>query len=152
MPRNRLSALRSAMSVHYMDSIQKSKKQYAAWMEPLCRQYGLTRNELDVILFLANNPGFDRAADIVSIRQMAKSHVSLSVNNLEQRGFLTREFETTDRRVAHLTLTEAALPIAGEGQEIQQRFFRKIFAGLTQEELILFGTIQEKICRNIENL
>ena len=142
--------LHNAMSFRYMDSIQHSKKKYGAMLEPLCRQYGLTRNELDILLFLANNPGFDRAADIVSMRQIAKSHVSLSVGSLENRGFLIRRFEETDRRVAHLVLTEAAAPIVREGQAAQQRFFRQIFAGLSREELMHWGNILQKVITNIE--
>lgn len=146
------ATLRNAMSLSYLDNIQLSKKKYAALMEPLCRSYDLTRNELDVMLFLANNPGFDRAADIVSMRQIAKSHVSLSVGNLEKRGLLVRRFEAADRRAAHLTLTEAAAPIVRQGQQLQHRFFRQIFDGLGHEELEQFGNILMKICSNIENM
>jgi len=146
------AGLRDAMSLSYLDNIQKSKKKYASLMEPLCRRYDLTRNELDVLLFLANNPGFDRAADIVSMRQIAKSHVSLSVSNLEKRCLLARQFEASDRRTAHLRLTEAAAPIVQEGQVLQQQFFRQLFAGLSHEELMQFGTILMKICNNIETI
>ena len=142
----------SAMSLSYLDNIQQSQKKYAALLEPLCKQYDLTRNELDVILFLANNPLFDRAADIVAIRRIAKSHVSLSVGNLEKRNLLVREFEESDRRVAHLHLTEEALPIAEAGKALQQKFFSQIFSGLTRKELELWGAILEKICANIETL
>ena len=149
---DRIQALHSAMSLCYLDNIQISKKKYASLLEPLCRRYDLTRSELDVMLFLANNPGFDRAADIVSMRQIAKSHVSLSVGNLEKRGLLVRRFEAADRRAAHLQLTEAADPIVREGQALQQHFFRQMFRGLSQEELISFGEILLKICNNIENI
>jgi len=149
---DKLQTLRNTLSLSYLDSIQKSKKKYASLMEPLCRGYDLTRSELDVLLFLANNPGFDRAADIVSMRQIAKSHVSLSVGNLEKRGLLLRQFEDADRRAAHLKLTEAALPIVQEGQALQQQFFRHLFAGLHHEELEVFGNTLLKICNNIENI
>ena len=86
------------------------------------------------------------------MRQIAKSHVSLSVSNLEKRGLLLRQFETTDRRSAHLKPTEAALCIVQEGQVLQQQFFRQIFAGLSHEELVQFGDVLLKICNNIENM
>lgn len=143
---------RGPVSLRYLDSIQISKKKYADLMEPLCQQYGLTKNELDVILFLSNNPGWDRAADIVAMRRIAKSHVSLSVNALEKRGLLLRQFDAADRRAAHLLLTEAALPIAEEGRALQQRFFQHIFSGLSREELSSFGETLLKISNNIENL
>lgn len=142
----------AAVSLNYMDSIQSSKKKYACILEPLCRQYDLTRNELDVILFLANNPGFDRAADIAAIRKIAKSHVSLSVGNLEDRGLLARQLEEGDRRTAHLKLTAAAAPIAAEGKTLQQQFFSRMFAGLSQEELELFGSVLDRVCQNIASM
>ena len=144
--------LRTAMSLRYLDNIQSSKKAYAAVLEPICRDYGLTRSEVDVILFLANNPEYDRAADIVTIRGMAKSHVSLSVGNLEKRGLLVRQSESSDRRTAHLKLTEAALPVAEAAQARQKQFFRQLFAGISQEELVLWGNILKKICSNIESM
>lgn len=136
----------------YMDSIHQSKKKYAAMLEPLCRQYDLTRNELDILLFLANNPGFDRAADIVSIRRIAKSHVSLSVGNLEKRGLLVRESEEGDRRTAHLKPTGFAHPIIRAGQHLQKQFYTRMFAGLTKQELDQWGIVLAKICSNIEYL
>ena len=89
----------SHLSLNYLDNIQLSKKKYAAMLEPLCRRHDLTRNELDILLFLANNPEYDRAADIVAIRRIAKSHVSLSVSSLEKRHLLLREFLESDRRM-----------------------------------------------------
>ena len=142
----------SHLSLNYLDNIQLSKKKYAAMLEPLCRRHDLTRNELDILLFLANNPEYDRAADIVAIRRIAKSHVSLSVSSLEKRHLLLREFLESDRRTAHLRLTDAAFPIVREGQALQQHFFRQMFRGLSQEELISFGEILLKICNNIENI
>lgn len=138
------------LSLNYLDSMQLSKKKYAAMLEPVCRQYDLTRSELDILLFLANNPGYDRAADIVAIRRIAKSHVSLSVGNLEKRGLLSRDFEENDRRTAHLHLTEAARPIVREGQHMQKKFFTGMFAGLTRQELVQWGQILDRICENIE--
>ncbi len=138
------------VSLGYLDSIQQCQKMYASMLEPLCRQHELTRNELDVLLFLANNPGFDRATDIVSIRKIAKSHVSLSVNNLEKRGFLVRKFEAGDRRAAHLKLTDSVQGIVRAGQHLQKKFYTRMFEGLTRKELEQWGIVLDKIFRNIE--
>jgi len=142
----------SALSLNYLDSIQQSRKLYDIVLEPVCRQFDLTRNELDILLFLANNPGFDRATDIVAIRKIAKSHVSLSVGNLEKRGLLVRAFEEGDRRAAHLKLTDAAHPIVRAGQHLQKQFFTRMFSGLSKKELEQWGNVLEKICRNIEEM
>ena len=152
MAQDILAQARDVIRSGRLDTIALAKKRYDQMLEPLYRSHGLTRNELDILLFLANNPGLDRAADIVNIRQIAKSHVSLSVANLEQRGLLCRFFDPEDRRTAHLKLTEAALPIAREGNRIQQEYFGTIFAGLTQEEITLWRAILDKVCSNIQSM
>lgn len=136
----------------YLDTMQSGSQAYNKRMEPLCREWGLTRNELDVLLFLYNNPDLDRAADIVQIRRISKSHVSLSVSNLEQRGLLTRQFDPADRRTAHLNLTEEAIPIAKAGKQAQREFFTRVFAGLSVDELILWRSLLDKVCENIKTM
>ena len=139
-------------NAHFFDILLKAQKHYGKRLEPVCKQKKLTRNELEVLLFLHNNPSFDRAADIVSCRGIAKSHVSLSVKNLECRGLLVRCFEPADRRTAHLVLTEQGRAIAGEGCLAQRRFFEELFAGVTEEEAALWKSITQKVCGNIENM
>ena len=58
--------------------------------------------EFNILLFLANNPEFDTAAQIIKKRAFTKSHVSMSVRSLEERGLLTGEYYGTDRRTIHL--------------------------------------------------
>ena len=136
----------------YFDILGKCKKVYAAHLEPLCKKWELTRSEVDVLLFLYNNPGHDRAADIVARRGMAKSHVSMSVVTLESRGLLERTFSTSDRRTAHLNLTEQGRAIAAEGKELQSRFFAWLYQDITEEELRMWEKINEKIHSNVENI
>lgn len=138
--------------MHYFDNLQKLQKIYARLLEPVCSQWGLTRNELDVVLFLYNNPHLDRAADIVACRGIAKSHVSLSVASLEKRGFLCRQADEEDRRTIHLKLTDASHPVAEAGKQAQGALGRLLMEGLTEEELALWQQLSKKIKNNIENL
>ncbi len=152
MAQDVLLRARDVMKSGQLDTVQLAKKRYAQLLEPVCREFDVTKNELDVLLFLANNPGLDRAADIVNLRQISKSHVSLSVANLEQRGLLYRVYDPEDRRTAHLKLTEAALSITREGNRLQQEFFSRVFAGLTDEEFALWRSILDRVCSNIKNM
>ena len=140
------------VNFNYFDIMGMAKKNYARCMEPVCRKWSLTKNELDILLFLYNNPQFDRAADIVSRRGIAKSHVSLAVTNLESREILSRRFDSNDRRTAHLKLTEQGKRITAAAREIQQRFFAAIYRGVTEEEFELWRRLTQKVCDNIENL
>ena len=122
------------MEFDFFDILTHARKLYAQTLEDVCAAHALTRNELDVLLFLANNPEYDRAADIVAHRGMAKSHVSLSVSTLEEKGFLVRREDGEDRRTVHLKLTELAQPVVELGRARQQAFFQRIHSSLTPEE------------------
>ena len=135
----------------YFDTMSQSQKLYNRHLEPVCRKWDMTRNELDVLLFLYNNPEYDRAADVVAHRGMAKSHVSLSVTNLENRGMLQRVFSPQDRRTAHLKLTDAGILVASEGREAQKAFFLRLYEGIAPEEMALWREITEKVRDNIRN-
>lgn len=136
----------------YFDSMLRARKGYARVLENVCEPWDLTRNELDVVLFLANNPGMDRAVDIVNRRGLSKSHVSLSVSNLEARGLLTRQADPVDRRTVHLKLTPEAGEIARVGRAAQRAFFAQVYAGLTEEEIRFWQGILSKVSRNIQEM
>ena len=136
----------------YFETALRARKGYSRALDPICQQWDLTKNELDVILFLYNNPQFDRASDVAARRGMAKSHVSLSVASLESKGLLRRRPEPEDRRAVHLELIGDAEHIARQGREAQIDFFGKIYAGLTEEEIAVWSRAAEKVRQNIANL
>ena len=65
-------------------------KLYGQMFVPVLEQWMLTQLEADILLFLANNPAYDTARDIVERRYIAKSHVSMGVESLARRGLLQR--------------------------------------------------------------
>ena len=140
------------MRFDYFETMLRARKGYSRVMEPICSQWDLTRNELDVILFLYNNPGMDRASDVATHRGMAKSHVSLSVTTLENKGLLRRRADPADRRAVHLELIGEAEDIARQGREAQAQFFSRIYAGLTSDEINAWTRMVEKVTQNIANL
>lgn len=137
---------------HYFDTMARAQKGYARLLDPICKKWELTRNELDVLLFLANNPDYDRAVDIVNNRGMSKSHVSLSIANLEKRGLLLRREDPADRRMVHLRLLPGAKEITEAGQMAQKRFFSYLHQGVTREQIDLMMDFARKVRENIKNI
>ena len=137
---------------NYFNIVGMAGKIYGKLLSPVCRKWDLTRNALDVLLFLYNNPRYDRSSDVVAHRGMTKSHVSLSVTDLENRGLLLRRFDPEDRRAAHLVLTEQGTAIAAEARMMQNAFFDQIHQGIPEEELVIWGEVTRKIYQNIEQL
>ena len=106
---------------------------------------GLSMREIHVLLFLANNPGYDTARDISELRGLSKSQVSQAVELLAAEGFLLRTPDEADRRVVHLSITPAGLPLARECQTIQTACGQRLMAGLSEEQeqqlALLLGTV-----------
>ena len=67
------------------------EREYAQYRKKVMMRYHLSAAEVDILLFLANNSQFDLATDIVRVRKMQKSHVSLAVNGLCEKGYLRKE-------------------------------------------------------------
>ena len=119
---------------------------------PVRDKFGLTFMEFIVIMFLANNREYKKASDIVEVLGIAKSHVSMTILSLEERGLLDRTVDPCDKRSSILELknTEA---IVEEGRKAQNRFMEILLDGLDEKELMdtkkSFEKIEENIMRNV---
>ena len=136
----------------YFADRQLAKKAYGRILEPFCAQWGVTRAEADILLFLFNNPGLDRAADIVEKRGLAKSQVSAGIAELEGKGLVARCEDAEDRRSIRLTLTDLGRKAAEDAWIAQRSFFFSIYEGITPEEFQVWQRITEKVSKNIRAL
>lgn len=110
------------------------KRCYAHEMAGVLSRWQLTGMELDVLLFLGNNPDCDTASDMVQLRQLTKSHVSKAVERLTALGLVLQQRDEMNRRRIHLKLAEAAEPILRDGREAQKRFVEVLTRGLNDED------------------
>ncbi len=62
-------------------------KYYDSLRRRVCKQHSLSQTEFDVLAFLGNNPGLDTARDIVELRLLPKSNVSVAVESLSSAAF-----------------------------------------------------------------
>ena len=129
----------------FWDDMAAMRSLYSAQLDAVGREFGLARVELDILLFLANNPGYDTARDISELRGLSKSQVSQAVELLAAEGFLRRTPDKADRRVVHLSITPAGLPLARDCQAIQTACGQRLLAGLSEEQerqlALLLGTV-----------
>ena len=132
----------------FWDDMAAMRSLYSAQLDAVGREFGLTRVELDILLFLANNPQFDTATDIVERRCISKAHVSQSVKSLEQRGYLERWYARDNRRTIHLRLREKAGAAVEAGRAAQHRYRSLLFQGFSEEELEQFCGFFGRIAAN----
>lgn len=129
---------------------QGIRKLYCSLFTPMLERRGLTQLEMDILLFLANNPACDTARDIVEKRHLAKSHVSVGIDALAGRGLLVRQMREGNRKTIHLVLTEAAAPIVEEGRAVQRQYGELLLAGFTEEEREELFRLLDQIGENVD--
>lgn len=108
---------------------------YAAAIRPLAQETGLPQGAVDILLFLANNPGLDTARDICACRGLKPGIVSLNVENLTAGGYITRQSVPGDRRKCRLVCTPKAEPIVSRGRALQEAFFARMTEGVPHGDL-----------------
>lgn len=69
---------------------QNFGKFYTWQFTPLLERTGLSMREMNVLLFLANNPQYDTARDVTEFRGLSKSQVSQAVELLVAEGLVSR--------------------------------------------------------------
>lgn len=124
------------------------KRCYAHEMAGVLSRWQLTGMELDVLLFLGNNPDCDTASDMVQLRQLTKSHVSKAVEHLTALGLVLQQRDEMNRRRIHLKLATAAEPILREGREAQKRFVEALTRGLSDEDKTAAARILTVMLKN----
>jgi MarR family transcriptional regulator for hemolysin len=135
-------------STQLLQFSRQFKKFYTCQFTPFLDKTGLSMREVDVMLFLANNPDYDTARDVTEFRGLSKSQVSQAVDLLAAEGFLLRTPDLTDRRVIHLSITEIGAPLTKEILAIQSRCVQKLLAGLTEEQISQLSVTLETILSN----
>ncbi|MGM9538302.1 MAG: MarR family winged helix-turn-helix transcriptional regulator [Candidatus Onthomonas sp.] len=110
------------------------RRGYIRRLESVCSQFGLTRMELDVLLFLASNPTRDTASEMIRTRGFSKSHVSAAVKRLIQQGCLKGVTRSGNHKAIHLQLLPPAEAAVRAGQAAQEEFFRFLFQTISPEE------------------
>lgn len=134
-------------------SLEFSQKLYQAYQltcHPLCQAYHLPQTALDILLFLANNPEYHTARDIVEVRKLKANLVSVNIARLVEDGYLIRSPIPGDRRKVNLSLTEQAMPVAAQGQALQQSFFAALFQGVSPEDQATFHHVLDAMAQNLD--
>lgn len=87
---------------------EKISRTYSDECRPLCHELKLPQTAFDILMFLANNPEYKTARDIVEIRKIKANLVSVNVDKLVNEGYLERKPVENDRRKTELVCTKKA--------------------------------------------
>lgn len=135
-----------------MDFALKMSLAYNTKCKPLCQELGLPQTAFDILMFLANNPEYKTARDIVEVRKIKANLVSVNVDKLVQEGFLERKTVEGDRRKTLLICTDKAQPIIERGKTLQASFFRQLFEDASEEAKKAFFDIVELMSKKLDEM
>lgn len=133
----------------FWNFISSVEDEYSKYRKQITEKYRLSAAEADILMFLANNPQYDTAADVSKIRRILKSQVSVSVKSLCEKGLLAGSYKNGNRKSIHLAITEKAKPIITFGKKIQNEFSSLLFTDFSEEEKEAFDKLHRKIELNI---
>lgn len=123
---------------------------YEKVCKPLCQKWNIPQTAFDILMFLANNPEYHSARDIVEIRKIKANLVSVNVDKLVKEGYLVRKVQQEDRRKQYLFCTKKAAPIIEEGRKLQENFFENMMLGISPEQKDRFFQTFEKMNENLD--
>ena len=136
--------------MYFWDKHKTITSYYELLSGRVCDQYGLTQMEYDILMFLHNNPQHNTVAEIVKVRKSTKSHVSISLKNLENKGLVERIQSETNKKHIEIVLLDKAELIVEAGINAQKEFAQDVLSGLTEEEKRMCINVFNKICNNAE--
>ena len=136
--------------MYFWDKHKTITSYYELLSGRVCDEYGLTQMEYDILMFLHNNPQHNTAAEIVKVRKSTKSHVSISLKNLENKGLVERIQSETNKKHIEIALLDKAELIVEAGINAQKEFAQDVLSGLTEEEKRMCINVFNKICNNAE--
>lgn len=131
---------------------RKTSLAYNRTCKSLCQELKLPQTAFDILMFLANNPEFRTARDIVEVRKLKANLVSVNVDKLVCDGYLKRRAVEGDRRKTELICTEMAQPIIIRGRQLQQNFIDRLLTGLDNETRQKFLKILTIMDQNLDSI
>jgi DNA-binding MarR family transcriptional regulator len=129
---------------------QQFKKLYDRKCNQISKRYGLTRIEIEILLFLENNPSYDTAKSIVELRFYAKSHVSKAIDSLIKSGYVLVKSDEHDRRCIHVKIAPSAEQVVREANDLHHNLIEILYKNISLEEKRIMESVAKKIANNIK--
>lgn len=121
-------------------------------MNSIRQKYGLKKIELDVFLFLTDNPNLNTGRDIQKFLNINKGYLSQVLDALCNEGKIIAETDKNDRRFIHYCPTEVMYPLIEELTAAKEEMDSQLFSGITNEEIAIMERVSEKIDMNIHRI
>lgn len=136
----------------FLVTFKKARKKMHNFLEKRIKEYNLTSNQIDVLIFIKRNKEYNTAKDIVEYIGVSKGLVSRSIDDLLKRGYITACEDKNDKRKLRLFLTDEGEKIVNIIEEYDREFFEMLTSNITKEEMEVHASIINKIVTNLKNI
>lgn len=118
----------------------------------LCEgRFGITRREWRLLSYLAANPGLT-PSELARLAGLDKAQSSRGVTSLVDKRLVVRIHNISDRRRAHLELTDRGQQVYEELLPMVRGINRDLLAGLSEVELDTLDTLLQRLQARAEAL
>jgi DNA-binding MarR family transcriptional regulator len=105
---------------------------------------GMTSSEFTVIR-LIEEQGALKASEISKLMEVSASHITSVTDSLVEKGFITRQRSSEDRRVVELALTDDGKSMLVHFKKKKSLYFQQLFQSFSEEEIHYFTKLIEKM-------
>lgn len=119
--------IRLSFLIHDVSRLRRSV--YDHFMKPL----SITRAKWWVLAHLSRQDGMMQT-QLASVLEVGKASLGITIEKLEQDGWITRHEDPTDRRAKRVYLTRPAHALIARMTRLEHQFNDRVLADLTNEE------------------
>ena len=116
------------------------------------KKYDLKKVDIEVLLYLSTSKEQNTPTDIHSRMKINRGHISQSIDRLIKKGYLIAAPDADDRRSMHYSVSEKADSLICEIKSQKQDLEKRIFEGITEEEVTIYKNITYKIISNLNKM
>ncbi len=109
---------------------------------------GLVVSHGNILDILYNNNGRLTMKEISEGINRSKSTVTQLVDKLLAYGYVTKEADSTDKRISYIALTELGMGIKKDFREISDRVIQEFFQGFTEAEAETLLILLDRVIHN----
>jgi DNA-binding MarR family transcriptional regulator len=115
-------------------------------------ELGFSRNEIDVLLSLRENPEKNTVRDISENVHLSKGMISQAVEALRKKEFVRVYCDEKDHRSVLIHLTEAVLPVLNKLKEASSAFLKTMAKDIPEEQLNAVYDMMVRLNQNKEQM
>lgn len=108
------------------------------------KNYPINATEFSVMEFLYSK-GEKSIQEIRDRILLASGSATYVVDNLEKKGYITRNVSQKDKRVTYIRLTEEGMKLMDEIFPIHKKNTKRVFEKINEKELVILKEILKKI-------